>query len=182
LCLQQTCVSSWAGFWWAIHSLCVPYPMPACISCRQDKFWDESFVCWLMSLSLHWISCLVTEDGLFRFHIPKIGSHRFLGTFLIPSLCLLLEIPPTALPLSVTDFYSFLWPSKHLSCPFPYMILKPPFPFPSPLPSSSLPPSASYDILFSLLSKIQTSSNKRSSFLFIFFGSVEYSMLPVFYG
>ena len=45
------------------------------ISCRQDKFWDESLVSGLMSLLLHWGSCLATGDGLFRFHMPNAVNY-----------------------------------------------------------------------------------------------------------
>ena len=44
---------------WSIpQSLLHPCP---CISCRQSEFWAESFVGGLVSLSLHWGSCLATE-------------------------------------------------------------------------------------------------------------------------
>jgi hypothetical protein len=61
----------------------------ACISCRQDKFWVESFVGGLVSLLLHWGSCLATGGGLLRFHIPSVVNHNeslhcFLDTSLIP--------------------------------------------------------------------------------------------------
>lgn len=41
-----------------------------CISFGQKKGWIKSFLGGLVSLSLHSGFSLVTEDGLFRFHIP----------------------------------------------------------------------------------------------------------------
>jgi hypothetical protein len=49
---------------------------------------------------------------------------------------------PHAITLSVTDFHSFSWPSSHLPCPSPHLILNPLFPSPSPsltVPSLHLP-------------------------------------------
>ena len=91
-------------------------------------------------------------------------------------------MPPTDLPLSVADFHSFSWPSGQPACPSPHLILNSPFAtphFPSLLlPSLCLP---LMTILFPLLSEIQVSL-LGASFLFSIFGSVEYNMLPVFYG
>jgi hypothetical protein len=41
------------------------------ISYRQDKFWVESFMGGLVSLSLHWGFSLAIGNGLLRFHIPR---------------------------------------------------------------------------------------------------------------
>jgi hypothetical protein len=38
------------------------------IPCRQDKLYVEDFVSGLVSLTLHWTSFLVAEDGQFRLH------------------------------------------------------------------------------------------------------------------
>lgn len=53
-----------------------------------------------------------------------------------------LDIPH---PLADADFHPFYWPSGPLSCLAPHLILTLLFWPSSPLPSSSLPPSASYD-------------------------------------
>lgn len=46
-----------------------------CTSCRQDKFWTEVFVCWFMSLSLHWESCLASYRSLplQKLYVPRLG-------------------------------------------------------------------------------------------------------------
>ena len=55
--------------WSAIHSVSVPF-FP-CITFKQNnsgsKIWSG-----LMSSSLHWGLCLITGDGLFRFHLPTL--------------------------------------------------------------------------------------------------------------
>jgi hypothetical protein len=60
------------------------------------------------------------------------------------------DLAPTAV-----YFDSFSWPSGHPSCLYTYIILLPLF---SPLPSSSLPPSASHDYFVPLLSGFQVST------------------------
>lgn len=40
---------------------------------RQDQFGVESFVGGLVSISLHWGSCLTTGVGFFWVHIPTVG-------------------------------------------------------------------------------------------------------------
>jgi hypothetical protein len=55
-------VSSWASHWPYPQSLFHLYPST---SCRQDKFWIESFVGGFISTSLHWKSHLATGSGLF---------------------------------------------------------------------------------------------------------------------
>jgi hypothetical protein len=42
-----------------------------CASCRQGTFWIRAFVGGLLSLSLHWGSCLATGDG----HLKLCISH-----------------------------------------------------------------------------------------------------------
>ena len=73
--------------------------------------------------------------------------------------------------LSVADFHSFSWPSSHLSCLSPCLILNLPISCLPLLPHSFLPLSL-MTILLSLLSEMQASS-LEPSFLFSFFGSVE---------
>jgi hypothetical protein len=55
-------------------SLCST-PTPNLITCRQDKFWVESFVSGLVSLLLHRASRLARGGDLFRFYIQNIISH-----------------------------------------------------------------------------------------------------------
>jgi hypothetical protein len=61
----------WAqvGYWMPTPSVSALSPSP-CISYRQDKFWFEGFVGGL-SLFIICGSCLATECGLFRFHVPN---------------------------------------------------------------------------------------------------------------
>lgn len=63
-------VSSWVGYCLA-YFLSIFFILCPCISCRQDKFWIESFVGRLVSLSLHWDSCLAEGGSQFRFHISN---------------------------------------------------------------------------------------------------------------
>ena len=56
------------------HSLSLCYIHSSFISCRQDKLWVENFVGELVSLSLHWSSCLATGGGLLRVHITNAES------------------------------------------------------------------------------------------------------------
>ena len=129
----------------------VPSPPIPALFVRQDKFGVGSFVCGLVSLLLHWGSCLATEGDLFRFYFPNAMKsqlsllHWFLGTSLTPDLCHILEMSNTFPPPSVSDLHSFSWPSGHFSCPSPYLILKSQSPSYLHLPPSSSPPSASYD-------------------------------------
>ena len=58
-CLPMGWVSSWAGYCLVISLDSVPSSR-TCISCRQDTFWVKSFVGGLVSLLLHWSSCLAT--------------------------------------------------------------------------------------------------------------------------
>jgi hypothetical protein len=44
-----------------------------CISFRQEQFGVKSFIGGLVSLSLHWASCLTTRGGLFRLYIHTVG-------------------------------------------------------------------------------------------------------------
>jgi hypothetical protein len=56
------------------------------------------------------------------------------------------DAPLTSSPLSVADFHSYSWPSNHLSCPSPHLILNSSL----PLPALSLPPPATYGYFISL--------------------------------
>jgi hypothetical protein len=122
---------------------------------------------WLLSLLLYWGSCLATGGGLFRFHIPtavnlSYGHSRwFLGASPI-------RYSPHCHPFLV--FHSFLWPSDHLACLSPQLILNlppphsPTHPFSHSVLSLHLPPTT---ILFPLLSEIQASSLGPSFFGFV---------------
>jgi hypothetical protein len=85
-------------------------------------------------------------------------------------------LPPYPIPQtpSVADFHSFLWPSGHLSCPSPHLILSPPILLPNPPPITYLY-LLPITILFPLLSESQASLH-WPSFLCSFCGSVECSM------
>ena len=128
----------------------------------------------MVSLLLHWGSCPATAGGLFWFHIPNIGESELRSTSLISvhllycgTLCHPGEAP-TSSPQSLAHLHSLSWPCSHLSCPSPHLI---PNPHSSPH-SLHLP---LMTILFPLLSEIQASS-LVPSFLFSYFGSVNYSM------
>jgi hypothetical protein len=131
------------------HSLSLCSIPSICISWKQDTFCVESFMGGLVSLLLHWGSCMPTGGGFFRIHIPNVVSHRwghphwFLGSSLIPSLCLILEMSPTASPQSSEDFHSFSRLSSHLFYFSPHLILNPPHSSSPPLffldPSLDLP-------------------------------------------
>ena len=124
----------------SLYSISCPW-----ISCRQDKFWVETFVGGLVSQFLHWGVCLFTGGNLFRFLTQMLWVTAkgipiwFLGTSLIPGPCLVLEMVPISSSLLVADFYLCSWSSIYLFCPSPHLILKPSLPYTSPLPSSSLP-------------------------------------------
>jgi hypothetical protein len=80
---------------------------------------------------------------------------------------------------SVADFHSFSWPSGHLSCPSPHLILIPPQPLSHAVPFLHLP---LMTISFLLLSEFKLPHIGLPSFL-KFFGSVECDYgYPVFYG
>ena len=54
------------------------------ISCRLDTFLVEKFVGRLVSLSLHWGSCLAIGGSLFRFHILNVVSYSYIDSWVIP--------------------------------------------------------------------------------------------------
>ena len=45
-----------------------------CVSFRQEIFGVKSFLGGLISLALHWESCLATESYLVRFYLPSVMS------------------------------------------------------------------------------------------------------------
>lgn len=51
--------------------------MSAFLIDRINKFWVEGFADGLVSLSLHWGSCLAKGGDLFRFRIPSAVSHSY---------------------------------------------------------------------------------------------------------
>jgi hypothetical protein len=68
-------VSSWVGLLLVGHSINLCSPSLVRISYWQNKIWIKNFVGGLVSLLLHWGSCLATGGDLFRFHIPNVVSH-----------------------------------------------------------------------------------------------------------
>jgi hypothetical protein len=113
----------------------------------------KSFVGGLVSFSLHWGSCLAVRVASSGSISPMLCASRLRSPLLIlghpryQGLCFFLEMLPTFPLQSVSGFHSFSRAFGHVSCPSPHLIpnLHPPFPSPSPLSSSSLPSSASYD-------------------------------------
>ena len=113
---------------------------------RWDNFLVESFVGGLMSLSLHWGSCMTTEGDLFRFHVSTGISAKVthIDSWEFPHL-MSLGLPkysPQPQLLAASDFHSFPWPSRSLSCLSTHITL-PPFSssfLSHPLTSLSLPP------------------------------------------
>lgn len=168
--------SSCTGCCISILSVTVPFPMPA--------FWIEN-VGELVFLLFHLCFCLATGGSILRFHIPNTMSQSysltlwFLGVVLNIGFCFILEIPPTSSPLLIADFKSFSWPFSYRSCHFSNPQI-PIFPHTPSLPISSFH-RPFMTILFTLLSEIPASL-LGPSFLFGFFGSVECSMIAVFYG
>ena len=134
------------------------------ISCRQDKFWIESFMGELMSLLIAPLGFLLSYRSL-PLQVPHTqccesqlrSSPLNLGCLPLTQVsvsswrCPLISLLP-----SFADFHSFSWPPSCLSCPSPHLILNPLFPSPSPLPPSAIPPSVSY-IYFIFHSKWESS-------------------------
>jgi hypothetical protein len=131
-----------------------------CISCRQHKFGVESFVGGLVSLLLHRDSYLAKGGGLLT-----VASYPYWFTeaSLIIGLFQVLEMHPTSLPQSITEFHSFSWPSGHLNCLSPYLILSPPHSLPICFPHISLPLSASCDYFIPVYFSISTRQCIRSA-------------------
>jgi len=145
-------------------------------------FWVENFVDGLVSLLLYCSSCLATGGGGFlKFYISNVVSYS-LGSPIDSWVTLLSQVlvlswrcpsPPHPCQLQIsTNFHDHL----AISRPSLHLILNPPS-LPA-FPLSSLHPLMT--ILFPLLNETQVSSF-MPSFLFSFFGSVEYSMAPIFY-
>ena len=98
-CLTTTCNEIWC-------------PLVGCLKTATvylhiiNKSFKKYFVSGLMSLLLHWSSCLVTGNALCKFHLRSVvslrygHSHWFLGASISSELCLLLEMPPPAHPFS----------------------------------------------------------------------------------
>jgi hypothetical protein len=76
------------------HSLSLYSISNLYISCRQYRFWVESFV-GLMSLFFLWSSYMAIGGGLFRFHIPNVVNHSY---------------DSSASPLSQVSVSSWRWP------------------------------------------------------------------------
>lgn len=156
----------------------------ACISCREETFWIESFVGGFVPLLLHWGSYMATGSGLFMVHVPSVVGHSYGLTHW--------SLNASLIPGTVSSWICHLTP-HHVSCryPFIFMTIKPVL-----LHTwSQTPHSLSYassllvsplhlpflSILFPLLSDIQPSSLKPF-FLLSFFGSVDCNIIPAFYG
>jgi hypothetical protein len=136
------------------HSLSLCSISSAYISCRQDKFGVKSFVGGLVSLSLHWGSCLAIGGDLFRFHISSAMHllHKVSAKALTPGSLPdpirsleLLEIPLILTPSSSFRFTFILLVFRPSLLPLPAPNSDPPFTSPPPLSPNSLPPSVSYD-------------------------------------
>ena len=104
------------------HSLSLCSTPNSSFSCRMYTFWEESFVGVLMSLWLHWGSCLATEVSLLRLYISNAVSHTtkdphwILGTSSIPGLHLFLQMPPTCTVPSVSSTFPLILMVIWLSC------------------------------------------------------------------
>jgi hypothetical protein len=82
-----------------LGQLLVGHPLSLCslpCACISYEFWVESFVGGLVSLSLHWGSCLAIGGHLFRFHSPHCCESQLRSLLLIFGLCLVLEMPLTS--------------------------------------------------------------------------------------
>jgi hypothetical protein len=132
----------WVSYW--LGQLLVVCPLSLCsipnhyISCRHDKFGVESFVGGLGFLPGH------RRQPLQAPYLQCCESQLRSP----PLILRLLPYPRTlscpgdafySHPPSLADFHSFSFPSGHVSCPSPHLILNHPFPFLSPLPPSSFP-------------------------------------------
>jgi hypothetical protein len=140
-------VSSWATYWLAIPSVSALLPLPALLS--EYKFWVESFVDGLLSLSLHWGSCLPTREERWPFQVSYLqccesqlrSPPLILGHLLYPrSPSYSGNADPTATPVNCRSIHSH----GHLVISFvPLHIgsgIPPTFP---PIPSPTLfPPSS----------------------------------------
>ena len=101
-----------------------------CTSFRQDEFWVESFMGGLVSLSLHWESCLAAEVVSSGFMSPLLGTLAkvtHIDSWELP-YPRSLELPRDPTPSAAAVFHSILHPSGPLSCLSPYLILNPPIP------------------------------------------------------
>lgn len=86
----------------------------------------EGFVAGLVSQSLHWKSCLVTGDGLFRLVIPLllgvVASLTLVASFAL-GFNLDLEISSNFSPFSQNSSPSiFLMSDSSCSCPYPWPV------------------------------------------------------------
>lgn len=143
----------------------------------QDKFWTAGFVDGLVSLSLHWRSCLATGSDLFMFHVPTIGLRLLLWTPGSLPYARSLGLPKDSLlhhqQLEISIHF---FDSLGLSSAFSPLLFLPPHSFPPPLshsgPALPLPPMI---VLFPHLSMIQAFLLGPSN-LFNFFGSLGYVM------
>jgi hypothetical protein len=82
--------------WPLAQSLLHPYP---CASCRQDEFWIEYFIDWLLSLSYHSKSCGLQEMATsVSISLPvkslsKGNPHRLPRASVVPCLQWVSEMP-----------------------------------------------------------------------------------------
>jgi hypothetical protein len=144
-------VSSWAGYWLAIPSDSTPSPISAFLVVIKDKFWIESFVGVLESLitPLGFLSDYRSWPHLVPYLQCCVSQLRtpsmILGYLSYPSSLTVPGDAPSPPYFSDVDFHSFSWLSGYPSCLSPYRFLTPTIPSPYTFPSSSFPPSASYD-------------------------------------
>jgi hypothetical protein len=127
-------VSSWASHWLAVpQSLLHLYP---CASYKQDTFWTEDFVVWLMSSSLHGNSYLAIEvaTSVSLSPLPPIASAR---------------VTPRDAPHQL----SFLLLAFYIPCPHSWSLSLFSSPSLPSIPSLHLSPTT---ILFPPLSEIHT--------------------------
>jgi hypothetical protein len=137
----------------------------------------------LMSLCLHWGSGQAKGGSLFGFHISTAVSfsqghpHWFLEVSILLGLWHFLEAaaPPILVSCRLSLIPMAMWPSPYPISPHTWTWI-PTTSYPSCLLSLSfLHPSASYNY-FSPSSKLHPNIFSWASFLFSFFGFVEYSM------
>jgi hypothetical protein len=173
-------VSSWAGYWLAIRSVSAPSLVPAFLVNRINFRLKVLSVGWC----LYWSSVAPTrlQEVAFSGSMSPVLWVTAKVTFIDSWTSHFSQVSGTSSrwPLAPScRFHSFSWPSDHLSCLSPHLILNPhspPYHLSLPVPSLYLPLTT---ILFFLLTENQASS-LGPSFLFSFFGSVGYNMVPVF--
>ena len=103
--------SSWSRYWLAFSLYSIPL---ICISCREDKFWVESFVGRLVSLSLHW--GFLPGYRRWPLHVPY--PQCFESQLRIFTLILW----ETLSQVSVSSWRCLLHP-QYFNCRFPFILM-----------------------------------------------------------